>query len=107
MKIRAIGTSINITNKLNQNYNKQITFGVGEDYGNDEFLEQHDYQPQGSGNTLGYITAMARFALQILKERTNCTDPEDNGWDDPDTDPDIEPLTDEPTGSVHPEEEIC
>lgn len=117
MKISAIGTGINITNKLNNNnYNRQVSFGVGEDYGNDEFLEINDYQPKHDGNLWAYVKGIFEFFYELIRERTdddyafrNSPRADDWGGPGPEKEKELEELKNkefDPPRTIYEEDEI-
>ncbi len=98
MKISAIGLGINITNKLrNNSYNNQIYFGVGEDYGNDEFLVPYDYGHK-EGNVGKFFAALVKFPIHLVRERLTTNENPLNSWDDEDPDSSA-------SNTEHPDEE--
>jgi len=70
MKISAITARVSIASNIknkSDKFSNSISFGVGEDYGNDEFLEPTNYQPK-KGNLLEYLKGIGQFFYLIIRE---------------------------------------
>ena len=104
--IPAIGAN-NITSnsiKINnlKNNNNRVSFGFGEDYYNEDFLEANDYvHKRGNGNIFQYLKLVGFFFIAVIKENFttqnsvyndaayNCDDTETDVYDENDTDDDV------------------
>lgn len=52
------------------NSSQKVSFGFGEDYVNDDFLEQQNYvHKEGNGSVLGYFRLIGVFIGTVIKEK--------------------------------------
>jgi len=55
--------------KSNNNYNNNtVSFGFGQDYGDDDYLIANDYEHKEGGNVFTYFKALGQFFYRLIKE---------------------------------------
>ncbi len=68
-------SSYDVSNKNSRyiksdNSSRNLSFGFGEDYVNDDFLEQQNYvHKEGNGSVLGYFKLVGVFIGTVIKEK--------------------------------------
>ncbi|MBR6099604.1 hypothetical protein IKP85_07640 [bacterium] len=68
MKILPVG-QFNSYIKANSSYqSNKISFGFGQDYGDDDYLIANDYEHKEGGNVFTYFSLLGQFFYRLIKE---------------------------------------